>query len=120
MVRPRHPMPGSVARALESAGLVDAYNARPSYPRNDDLGWIGKAKRDTTEQKRLAQLLDALRAGDVNMKCAWRPSGAESPPTTSFPGEGRWVRLIEDGPPCAWDPFIPGDWQRATACHGQP
>lgn len=73
--RKRHPMPPFVADALGEAGLIEAYEARPPYQRNDYLGWIGKAKRDETKQRRLAQMLDELRSGDVYMKMAWRSSG---------------------------------------------
>lgn len=72
MKRPPHSMPADVAAALSGAGLRARYDARPWYQRNDYLGWIAAAKRDTTRQKRLAQMLDELRAGDVYMKMAWR------------------------------------------------
>ena len=73
--RKRHPMPAFVADALEQAGLFEAYEARPPYQRNDYLGWIGKAKRQDTQERRLAQMLDELRRGGVYMKMAWRPKG---------------------------------------------
>ncbi len=66
-------MPDYVREALDQARLWDAYAARPPYQRNDYLGWIGKAKRQETKLKRLAQMLDELRAGGVYMKMAWRP-----------------------------------------------
>lgn len=65
-------MPDFVWDALDEAGLVEAYEARPPYQRNDYLGWIGNAKRDATRRKRLQQMLDELRRGDVYMKMAWR------------------------------------------------
>lgn len=73
MKRPRHPMPADVAAALASAGVRAAYDARPPYQRNDYLGWIDRAVRSDTRQKRIDQMLDELRAGDVYMKMAWRP-----------------------------------------------
>ncbi len=73
--RPRHPMPENVRLALENAGLIEAYRARPAYQQNDYLGWIGRARRPDTRQKRLDQMLDELRRGDVYMKMAWRPRG---------------------------------------------
>ncbi|MCK0148979.1 YdeI/OmpD-associated family protein [Marivita sp. S6314] len=73
MKRPPHPMPDFVRDALEDHGLAAQYDARPWYQRNDYLGWIMRAKRADTRQKRLAQMLDELRAGDVYMKMAWRP-----------------------------------------------
>lgn len=70
--RPRHPMPAFVREALLSRGLMEAYRARPPYQRNDYLGWIGRAKRDETKQRRLAQMLDELAAGDRYMNMRWR------------------------------------------------
>jgi uncharacterized protein YdeI (YjbR/CyaY-like superfamily) len=72
MIRPRHPMPTDVCRALEDAGLMEAYDARPPYQRNDYIGWITRAKRDDTRHRRIRQMLDELVAGDVYMKMAWR------------------------------------------------
>ncbi len=71
MRRPRHPMPDLVREALEEHGLLEAYEVRPPYQRNDYLGWIARAKREDTRQRRLAQMLDELRKGDVYMKMAW-------------------------------------------------
>ncbi len=64
-------MPGFVRDALDEEGLREAYDARPPYQRNDYLGWIGRAKREETRQRRLAQMLDELRRGDLYMKMAW-------------------------------------------------
>jgi len=71
--RPRYPIPDFVREALLARGLMDAYRARPAYQQNDYLGWIGRAKREATAQKRLAQMLDELESGDVYMKMAYRP-----------------------------------------------
>ena len=65
-------MPTFVREALETRGLTAAYAARPPYQRNDYLGWIARAKLPATQQKRLAQMLDALKRGDVYMKMAWK------------------------------------------------
>ena len=73
MKRPANPMPDFVADALQAEGLRGRYDARPWYQRNDYLGWIDRAKRDDTKMKRLRQMLDELKAGDVYMKMAWRP-----------------------------------------------
>ncbi len=80
--RPRHPMPDFVREALEEHELVEAYEARPPYQRNDYLGWISRAKREDTRQRRLAQMLDELRRGDVYMKMPWggRRKGSEQQP----------------------------------------
>jgi uncharacterized protein YdeI (YjbR/CyaY-like superfamily) len=70
--RPTNPMPAYVREALATENLTSAYEARPPYQRNDHLGWIARAKLPATQQKRLAQMLDELRRGDVYMKMAWR------------------------------------------------
>ncbi|GAB4418016.1 MAG: YdeI/OmpD-associated family protein [Anaerolineales bacterium] len=71
--RPRYPMPDFIRQALEVRELMDAYNARPPYQRNDYIGWITRAKRPETQQKRLDQMLDELAKGNVYMKMDWRP-----------------------------------------------
>lgn len=73
MKREIQPMPDDVAAALEKAGVWPAYRTRPHYQRNDYLGWIGRAKRPETRQKRIEQMLAELAAGDVYMKMAWQP-----------------------------------------------
>lgn len=69
--RPRHPMPQYVRDALVENGLMEAYEARPPYQRNDYLGWINRAKREDTRLRRLAQMLDELKGGDRYMKLPW-------------------------------------------------
>jgi uncharacterized protein YdeI (YjbR/CyaY-like superfamily) len=70
--RDLNPMPDDVRRALETAGLVRAYEDRPPYQRNDYLGWIGRARRPETRRRRLEQMLDELARGGVYMGMAWR------------------------------------------------
>lgn len=65
--RPRYPMPDFVKRALEARGLTAAYQARPAYQQNDYLGWIIRAIRRETKEKRLLQMLNELEAGGVYM-----------------------------------------------------
>ena len=60
-------MPGYVVSALDESGLWGRYRARPPYQQNDYIGWITRAKRDETRQKRLAQMLDELQAGTEYM-----------------------------------------------------
>jgi len=67
-----HPMPDFVATALAENGLMAIYRERPPYQQNDYVGWICRAKRPQTAQKRLRQMLDELRAGDSYMGMAWR------------------------------------------------
>jgi uncharacterized protein YdeI (YjbR/CyaY-like superfamily) len=73
MKRPRYPMPDDVAEALAKNGALEAYRARPSYQRNDYVGWITRAKRPETRAKRLKQMLDELARGDVYMNMDWKP-----------------------------------------------
>ena len=72
--RPIQPMPQFVLDALEEHSLLDAYRSRPPYQQNDYLGWINRAKRPETKEKRLNQMLDELARGDVYMKMAYKPS----------------------------------------------
>ncbi|WP_194269646.1 YdeI/OmpD-associated family protein [Stenotrophomonas sp. MYb238] len=74
--RARNPMPASVEAALNEHGLLEAYQARPPYQRNDYLGWISRAKRDATRQKRIDQMLAELKEGGKYMNMAW--SGGRS------------------------------------------
>ena len=71
--RPRHPMPDSVRQALVEHNLMNAYCSRPPYQQNDYIGWINHAKKDETKEKRLQQMLDELKRGDVYMKMAYKP-----------------------------------------------
>lgn len=45
---------------------------RPPYQRNDYLGWILRAARKETRDKRLAQMIYELEKGDVYMGMEWR------------------------------------------------
>lgn len=65
--REKQPMPEYVRDALEESGVVEDYEARPEYQRNDYLMWISNAKRDETKRKRLNQMIDELRRGGVYM-----------------------------------------------------
>jgi uncharacterized protein YdeI (YjbR/CyaY-like superfamily) len=67
-------MPDFVKDALVQHNLLDAYHARPAYQQNDYLGWIMRAKRPETIEKRLFQMLDELKRGDKYMKMAYRPN----------------------------------------------
>jgi len=71
--RPRYPMPDFFRDALNTHGLMDAYRSRPPYQQNDYIGWITRAKLETTRQKRLAQMLDELKKGATYMKMKWNP-----------------------------------------------
>jgi uncharacterized protein YdeI (YjbR/CyaY-like superfamily) len=70
-LRKREDMPHFVREALEQAGLMDKYEARPPYQRNDYLLWINKVKREETKRKHLEQMLAELEAGGVYMGMKW-------------------------------------------------
>ena len=72
--RPRYPMPDFVRQALDERGLMEAYQKRPAYQQNDYIGWINRAKRQETKEKRLRQMLDELERGGVYMKMEHPPS----------------------------------------------
>jgi uncharacterized protein YdeI (YjbR/CyaY-like superfamily) len=71
--RPRYEMPDYVREALQEQGLMDAYGSRPAYQQNDYLGWITRAKRQETRDRRLAQMLDELERGNKYMNMDYRP-----------------------------------------------
>lgn len=71
--RPRYEMPEFIHEALNSHGLMEAYLSRPPYQQNDYIGWINRAKLESTKQKRLNQMLDELKKGGVYMKMKWHP-----------------------------------------------
>lgn len=73
MKRPRYPMPAHIKKALTDAKLMDAYNERPPYQRNDYIGWITRAVREETRQKRIQQMMKELRGGTHYMNMKWRP-----------------------------------------------
>ncbi|BCH20523.1 YdeI/OmpD-associated family protein [Mesorhizobium sp. L-8-3] len=70
--RDRNPMPDFVRGALLEDALMEACEARPDYQKNDYLWWIASPKREATRRKRLAQMIDELKRGDVYMNMAWR------------------------------------------------
>ncbi len=70
--RPRHAMPGFIRDALVEADLMAAYRDRPLYQQNDYIGWVTRAKRPETKEKRLAQMLDELAQGDRYMMMPYR------------------------------------------------
>ena len=45
---------------LDESGLMEAYQERPAYQQNDYVGWINRAKRQETKEKRLRQMLEEL------------------------------------------------------------
>jgi len=71
-VRERYPMPPEVEQRLLSESLMDAYAERPPYQRNDYLGWIHRAKRPETREKRVQQMLMELRDGHAYMRMPYK------------------------------------------------
>jgi len=66
--RQLNPMSDFIRLALEERGLMQAYRERPAYQQNDYIGWIDRAKREETKEKRLNQMLDELESGGIYMK----------------------------------------------------
>ena len=64
-------MPNFFREAINARGLMSAYKARPPYQQNDYIGWVMRAKLETTRGKRLNQMLDELEKGGVYMKMKW-------------------------------------------------
>lgn len=71
LTRPLQPMPASIRQALAARGLLDRYDQRPAYQRNDYLAWIARAKREETRHKRIEQMLAELEAGGIYMRMRW-------------------------------------------------
>jgi uncharacterized protein YdeI (YjbR/CyaY-like superfamily) len=65
-------MPGYIRKALLERDLMDEYRLRPPYQQNDYIGWITRAKKAETRERRLEQMLDELVAGDRYMKMPYR------------------------------------------------
>lgn len=78
--RDRQPIPDFVREALEEHGLMGEYRDRPAYQQNDYPVWIKRAKRDSTKQKRLQHMMEALAVGGVYM-------GMDHPPSRNARGE---------------------------------
>lgn len=75
--RERYPIPDDVLDALKKKKLWDAYSERPPYQQNDYIGWIIRAKRPETRQKRLDQMLDELELGGVYMNMPHKSTSAQ-------------------------------------------
>lgn len=73
LTRTRHTMPDYIREALNSRKLMNAYHERPDYQQNDYIGWITRAKREETKEKRLTQMLEELKGGRLYMNMKWHP-----------------------------------------------
>jgi uncharacterized protein YdeI (YjbR/CyaY-like superfamily) len=75
LTRQVYNMPDYVAEALDREALRERYRARPPYQQNDYIGWILRAKREETRQKRLNQMLEELKSGDAYMGMKYNAKG---------------------------------------------
>ena len=62
-----YPIPDDVMDQLQIHLLLEIYHRRPPYQQNDYIGWISRAKRPETREKRIHQMIDELRDGTVYM-----------------------------------------------------
>ena len=67
-------MPDDVRAAIDRAAVRGDFDDRPAHQRNDYVGWITGARGDATRARRIARMIDELRAGGVYMGMAHRPS----------------------------------------------
>lgn len=65
-------MPEDVEERLIKENLMELYRKRPPYQQNDYLGWILKAKRPETREKRINQMIEELRSGNKYMGMDYR------------------------------------------------
>jgi hypothetical protein len=75
LTRQLHPIPDDIRDALLKNNLCAAYRSRPPYQQNDYVGWITRAKRQVTRDKRLRQMLAELAGGMLYMKMPWKHGG---------------------------------------------
>lgn len=73
LTRTRYPMPDFIRDVLNERNLMDAYRERPEYQQNDYIGWITRAKREETKQKRMNQMLEELEGRKLYMNMKWHP-----------------------------------------------
>jgi uncharacterized protein YdeI (YjbR/CyaY-like superfamily) len=67
-------MPDDVEQELDERDLMDLYQQRPTYQRNDYLAWIGRAKKADTRDRCIEQMLDELERGGVYIGMDHPPS----------------------------------------------
>lgn len=68
LIREIHPIPGYVKEALDNHKLTEKHTQKSAYQQNDYIGWITRAKRDDTRNRRLEQMIVELKQGGVYMK----------------------------------------------------
>lgn len=70
-------MPDFIRQALEEGGVMQDYESRPAYQQNDYIGWILRAKRQETREKRVLQMVRELAKGGVYMNMSHTPSAKD-------------------------------------------
>lgn len=70
--RPVLEIPSDIKDLLVKNELYDCYLNRPAYQQNDYIGWILRAKKEETRQKRVNQMMDELKNGNVYMNMAYK------------------------------------------------
>lgn len=79
-----NPMPPDILATLRESGLLREYEERPPYQRNDYLGWILRAKKKETREKRVETMLRELATGDLYMGMSYHQKN----PRKNEDGEG--------------------------------
>lgn len=69
----KQPMPGNIKAALQKRKLLEAFDARPAYQRDEYLKWVALAAGPAAKQKRLDQMLDELEKGGLFKGEPWTP-----------------------------------------------
>lgn len=64
-------LPREYEDLLSAGSLLEAYQKRPYYQQSGWIRWIESAKQESTKDRRRAQMLDELKAGNVYMKMPW-------------------------------------------------
>lgn len=64
-------VPVAIEKELLDNNLIEFFKERPSYQQNDYISWITRAVREDTKKKRLDQMLQELREGNIYMNMKW-------------------------------------------------
>ena len=94
-------MPDDVRDELVEHGLMETYRERPHYQRNDYLGWISRAKRPETREKRLRQMLEELQGEFDKLEvevATLREKKKVCPKRVAFSEDGSLLDLTEESP----------------------
>ncbi len=62
-----YPLPEDIHQLLKETQVLEAYKNRPDFQKNDYIGWIGRAKRKETREKRIEQMITELKGGKKYM-----------------------------------------------------